>query len=111
MWTSANMSPIDSLFADIMRSSPQSITHHVSQTDDALSIEFDLPGVRREDIKLQVVDRNMKLVATRAGKSRSIEFKLASNLIAEKTSAALADGVLTVKIPLKAIESFDIAIS
>jgi HSP20 family protein len=85
----------------------------VRETDDAYLIEVDVPGIRREDISVEVHGNDLVI----AGESKEIEREgwlrsrtrrigrfqyvttLPSNIDADNISADLANGVLTVRVP------------
>lgn len=85
----------------------------VSETDDAYQVEVDLPGVRREDVDVQVFGRELSitgefkerervgLLRTRARRSGRFEYRtlLPEDIDADNITAELADGVLTVRLP------------
>jgi HSP20 family protein len=85
----------------------------VEETDDAWIIEAELPGVRREDVNVEVRDSEVMITGEikereRAGilrrRTRRVgEFEyrvtLPNELDAEGVDATLKDGVLTVRVP------------
>lgn len=85
----------------------------VSQTDEAYVVEVDLPGVRREDVEVQVAGRELSvsgefkereregLFRTRTRRSGRFEYRtvLPDDVDGDKITAELADGVLTVRLP------------
>jgi HSP20 family protein len=88
-------------------------TADVSETDDAYLIEVDLPGVKRDDIDIEMGERELAISgefkereragALRRGTRRTGRFEfrtvLPGEVNAEGVSASLTDGVLTVNIP------------
>ena len=90
----------------------------VHEDGDAVSLSAELPGVKREDIEIQVDGNVLTLRGERKFESEQAEgrrfhrversygtfsrqFHLSSNLDATKIDAQLVDGVLTVKLPKK----------
>ena len=85
----------------------------VEETDDAYVVEIDLPGVKRDDIDIQLSDRQLTVSGEIKEKERTGilrrrtrrvgEFRysvtLPAEVDAEKVSAHLDDGVLTVRVP------------
>jgi HSP20 family protein len=85
----------------------------VSETDDAYLIEVDVPGVKREDLDIEVSDRNLiisgeikereRVGTLRRATRRTGRFEyqtlLPGDINAEGVNATLRDGVLTVKVP------------
>lgn len=85
------------------------------ETDDAFVVELDLPGVRREDLEVDVVDRRLSVtgdrkvtqaqdgVLRRSTRYATGRFSYASTLPEAVDPAAatatMADGVLTVTLP------------
>ncbi|WP_369394437.1 Hsp20/alpha crystallin family protein [Streptomyces sp. CG1] len=84
-----------------------------SETDDAYLIEVDLPGVKREDIDIEMTDRELVISGEikereRTGTMRRamrrtgrFEYRtmLPGEISTEEIDATLRDGVLTVKVP------------
>jgi len=85
----------------------------VSETDDAYLVEVDLPGVKRDDIEVEVTGNELVITGElkereRAGWLRSrtrrygrFEYRttLPQDVKAEEIGAELAEGVLTVRVP------------
>lgn len=85
----------------------------ISETDDAYLIEIDLPGVKRDDIDIEMGERELAISGEfkerertgvlRRGTRRTGRFEyrtvLPGEVNAEGVSASLADGVLTVNVP------------
>lgn len=85
----------------------------VEETDDAYVVEIDLPGIKREDIDIQLSDRQLTVSGEVKEKERTGilrrrtrrvgEFQysvtLPADVDATKVSAHLDDGVLTVRVP------------
>lgn len=85
----------------------------VEETDDAFTIELDLPGVAKDDITLDVTGRRVSIHgqrtekeatgilrhATRVTGTFSYELGLPAPVDEAAVTAALTDGVLTVRLP------------
>lgn len=85
----------------------------VTETEDAYIVEAELPGLRREDIDVEVGDRQVAITGElreperkgtlHRGSRRTGRFEyratLPGEVNAEAVSASLADGVLTVRLP------------
>ncbi|MFG2859228.1 Hsp20/alpha crystallin family protein [Streptomyces sioyaensis] len=83
------------------------------ETDDAYTIEAELPGVKRDDIDVEVSGQQLHIsgeykASEREGVLRrttrrtgSFDYRalLPADVKAEKVTASLADGVLTVTVP------------
>ena len=96
-----------------MSAIPWSPLADISENDDAYVLEIELPGVRREDIDIQMQDRELAITgevkeSEQEGQQRRkgrrtgrFEYRamLPSDVDAERVSARLADGVLKVTVP------------
>ncbi|MFE9442144.1 Hsp20/alpha crystallin family protein [Streptomyces sp. NPDC006602] len=85
----------------------------VSETDDAYEIEVEVPGVNRDDIDIEMSDRELVISGEFKERERTgvlrrstrrtgrFEYRtvLPGDIDAEGVDARLGDGVLTVKVP------------
>ena len=85
----------------------------VEETDDAYTVELDLPGVAREDVDIQLDDRRLTVSGDIEEKERTgilhrrtrrvgrfyFSVTLPGDVDADDVSAQLHDGVLTVHVP------------
>lgn len=100
--------------SDRLASSPWNADYEVSETDSAYKLYVDLPGVKREDIEIQVEEDLLTITAKRRRLSAALEteekqaeeplsikksFRLPENVDAESIDAGHEDGVLMLTIP------------
>lgn len=85
----------------------------VSETDDAFTLELDLPGVDKKDIEIDISGRRVSVTGTKVVKERegvlrrstraSVSFAheavLPVAVDASRTTASLTDGVLVMAMP------------
>ena len=85
----------------------------VEETEDAYSVEIDLPGVAREDVDIQLDDRELTVSGEVKEKERSGVLRrrtrrvgqfayavtLPGDVDADSVTATLKEGVLTVRVP------------
>ena len=85
----------------------------VEETDDAYVVEIDLPGVKRDDVDIELGDRRLTVSGEIKEKERTgilrrrtrrvgefhYSVTLPAEVDTEKVSAHLDDGVLTVRVP------------
>ena len=88
----------------------------IEETDDAYTVEIDLPGVAREDVDIQLDDRRLTVSGDIEEKERKgilhrrtrrvgrfhFSVTLPGDVDADDVSAQLHDGVLTVHVPKSA---------
>merc|ERR1712170_209500 len=87
---------------------------HVQKTNEAYLISIDVPGVKHEDMQMQLVDKNETLVLSGVRKFHSTtgeeehvneeakfekRFAIGSDVDAKKITADLSDGVLKITAP------------
>ncbi|MGY1776723.1 Hsp20/alpha crystallin family protein [Geodermatophilus sp. SYSU D00804] len=85
----------------------------VEETEDAWSVEIELPGVTRDDVDIELSDRRVTVAGEVRQRERtgilrrttrrvgrfSYSVTLPGDVDAEHVTAALSDGVLTVRVP------------
>ena len=85
----------------------------VTETDDAYVVELDLPGVKREDVSVELGDRQLVVTGEvkeiehegvrrrRARRYGRFEYRtsLPGEADAEHVTASMSDGVLTIRVP------------
>lgn len=84
----------------------------LSETDDAFVARIDVPGVKKEDVSLELGDRELRVTGqlkqeeggrwhrrTRRTGEFETRLSLPAGIQADKVTANLADGVLTVSLP------------
>lgn len=95
------------------------IKMEVTETDEAYSVKADIPGVKKEDIKVDIEDNQVTISAEVKRESEEKEgervvrseryygqqyrsFSLAHDIDEDKAQARYADGVLQLTLPKKA---------
>lgn len=85
----------------------------IEETDDAFIVEVELPGVRKEDVDIEISGRRLVVTGERAERERvgvlrrrrrvtgrfHYEVVLPTDVDDEHVTAELADGVLTIRVP------------
>jgi HSP20 family protein len=119
--------PFDSMFRSIVPSSPSSAAASETaafasaridwkETPEAHVFKADLPGVKKEEVKVEVEDGNVLLISGQRSREKEDKgdkwhrverssgqfvrrFRLPENAKTEEVRAALENGVLTVTVP------------
>ena len=89
----------------------------IRETDDALIVEAELPGIERKDVKVDIKDGVLTISGERKYEKETEEenihrmervygrfsrsFSLPNNVDVDKVEAKLKNGVLTVRLPKK----------
>jgi len=90
----------------------------VEETDEAYLVEIELPGVKQDDVDVEISGRRLSVRGERKAKERvgilrrrdrvvgrfSYEITLPGSVVEEQVSADLVEGVLTVRVPKPAEE-------
>lgn len=115
-WTTRSLysnfwSDMDDLFDRSATASPsteRSFSDHteVNETSDHYLLSVDLPGVKKEDLKINFSDGLLTLMAERKGKSQSYgvikrSFRIPQSVEVEQIEASYEDGVLELYLPKK----------
>ncbi len=77
----------------------------IQSTDNGKTVHIDMPGVKKEDVKVDVVEGVLKISGERkdpVAKRYYRSFKLGRDMNLDDITASLTDGVLTVSIPYSA---------
>lgn len=93
----------------------------LKETDEALVLTMDLPGVRKEDVDISITDDELRVIAERKTETEVAEkdfhkrertykrfersVTLPVNIKVEETKARLAEGVLEVTLPKETVTS------
>lgn len=103
MWTNYNV--IDShfnIFDDLFGhagSRPSQLEYRFVEDERELVFSFDLPGVKPEDIDLNVDDKKLCLSYTLRGKKYSRKYTINADVDTSATKAKLEHGVLELHMP------------
>ncbi|XP_041989422.1 15.4 kDa class V heat shock protein-like [Salvia splendens] len=94
------VAPFTYLFPSAHQFPPRNYVHW-TQTPESHLYSADIPGVRKEEIKVEVEDSRYLIIRTEAVADRSFsrKFRLPERVDVEGISAEYVDGVLTVKVP------------
>jgi len=71
------------------------VNYNVTTNDAGLVLKVDLPGVKKEDLKVEVSDRTLHIKGKRDQEDISISYKISKDFSADDPDAKLEDGVLS----------------
>jgi len=116
-WNAPLGQMLDSLWQTPLHSALHADTEpsaDLTEDEDAYLAEIDLPGVQRKEVTVDVTDRRLSVHATRKASERTgtlrhttrsttgeydFEVTLPTPIDASAATAAMADGVLTIRLP------------
>lgn len=82
---------------------------HFDDVGDALELTLEAPGVKKEDLRLEIQDGTIQISGTRKGRKGNREFRrsfeLPPTVNPEGVEASLNDGVLIVRLPKTRVAS------
>lgn len=87
-------------FDPVTASSP--VGYDVSEHDDHFMVSFDMPGVKQEDIKIELQKNQLIISGERSGRTQSRyerTFTLPETVNSEKIEAQYENGVLNLALP------------
>lgn len=73
----------------------------LNEKENTLTITAEMPGVNKEDIKLNVTDQYVTIQAERGDKKYQADIPATTNLDESSAKAAYSNGILELKIKLK----------
>lgn len=73
-----------------------------NSAEDVYDLSYELPGVRKENIDLQVTKQGLKLLAERNSVEYVNEFAFAWDADVDKVQALYENGLLSIRVPLTA---------
>tara|TARA_R110000772_G_scaffold131639_1_gene239871 strand:+ start:2495 stop:2815 length:321 start_codon:yes stop_codon:yes gene_type:complete len=83
----------------------QKETNLVKSSDDVYTVEFELPGFSKEDVKITVTDETLTIKAEKGEKKKPPYRVSLNNLVSlEDISSKMSDGLLTITMPKKEIK-------
>jgi HSP20 family protein len=89
---------------------------HITDNENGTTLRIALPGVRKENLKLTLLEASLRIEATRQDEvpetwkthrklenagHYALELRLGSRLDGTHTTASLAAGVLTLEVPIR----------
>ncbi len=92
---------MDRVFEETVEFTP---AYEVSERDDHYAISLDIPGVKKDEIKIEVLDKTLTISGERKKLEKSYgtfkrSFVLPSTVSTEKIEAHYEDGVLNLYVP------------
>ena len=80
-------------------------TNLVKSSDDVYTVEFELPGFSKKDLKITVSDQVLTVKAEKGDRKKQPYRVSLNNLVSlEDISSKMSDGLLTITMPKKEIK-------
>lgn len=87
------------LMDEFFEQQPRRDTRNMKVEDDVLTMEFDVPGLSKKDIKIKVEDTVLSIEGDNEKRTFNKRYNIQEDWDVVKTSANVKDGVLTILIP------------
>ena len=87
------------LMDEFFEQQPRRDTRNMKVEDDVLTMEFDVPGLSKKDIKIKVEDTVLSIEGDNEKRTFNKRYNIQEDWDVTKTSANVKDGVLTILIP------------
>jgi len=71
--------------------------YDVSSDDDGLTLTVDLPGVKKEDLNVETLDRTITIKSKRGSEDSSLSCRISKDYDIDSADASLDHGVLTLR--------------
>lgn len=65
--------------------------------DSGMTLTIDLPGVKKEDVKIETFNKSMTIKTKRAAEESSMSYRISKEYDLHTAAASLENGVLTLK--------------
>jgi HSP20 family protein len=83
----------------------QDTTNLVKSSDDVYTVEFELAGFSKKDVKITVCDEVLTIEAEKSGKKKKTHKVYLKNLVSlDGISSKMSDGLLTITMPKKEVK-------
>lgn len=108
------MLPIEFRFGNIFENnfldtSTSYLNHYYDDTGDSYELKLEVPGVKKDDVKISVQKNAIKISTTKKLKQgedkRTKSFSIPQNIDLDRAEALVEDGILTLRLPKGQIAS------
>ena len=92
----------DNLAETFLRPEFETLSSDVNETKDHYLMSLDMPGVKKENLKIEFQENQIVITGQRLGRTQTQYrkmFSLPMNIEADKIEASLEDGVLNIVVP------------
>jgi HSP20 family molecular chaperone IbpA len=86
---------------DIVWTTSVKSSENIKQEKDKTIVEIELPGYKKENIKVVTTGKLLEVVATGARGDKSYNYTLTDSADVSKISSKFEDAILTIEIPIK----------
>jgi HSP20 family protein len=102
-WEPTLFDNFDRMFSDMLEPVRQTSPYEVSETENAFLLSIDAPGMKKEDVKIEVTGNTLTISGERRNKKSygkfARSFTLPDSIDSSKIEANFEDGVLEIAIP------------
>ena len=93
----ALLDELNALLEDPIRQRDHHFSYSIESNDESLTLSVDVPGIKKDDLKVSITGHIINISGTRAGKERTQQYSISKMYDPSTVDAKHEDGVLTLR--------------